>query len=107
MTATTIATLNDAFRSTFVGGLVCITPGIESLEPNEKAELLKRVRDFDTFDQSNDPYDEHDFGAVTLVTHKAFWKIDAYDKTLELASPDAANPEVTTRVLTVMLAEEY
>jgi Protein of unknown function (DUF3768) len=38
---------------------------------------------------------------------RCFWKIDLYDREMELMSPDPANPDVTTRILTVMLADEY
>jgi hypothetical protein len=39
--------------------------------------------------------------------HEINWKIDHYDLGLNWHPPEPANPAVTTRVLTIMLAEEY
>jgi hypothetical protein len=36
-----------------------------------------------------------------------FFKVDCYDKTMEYGSEDPANPEVTTRVLTIGTAGDY
>ena len=41
------------------------------------------------------------------VRETLFWKIDAYDRALEWGSPDPADPRVSRRVLTIMLASEY
>jgi hypothetical protein len=62
---------------------------------------------FDDFCQANDPYEEHDFGAFEAEGHTIFFKIDYFDIDLACHSPDPANPAVTERVLTIMLAEEY
>ena len=62
---------------------------------------------FDDFKPDNDPYGEHDFGAFEVDGHKFFFKVSYYDITMEFGSDDPANPEVTKRVLTLMLAEEY
>jgi Protein of unknown function (DUF3768) len=99
--------LNDAFRRSFVGGVVAVTAGVEALPRERRAALIAKVRAFDAFNEDNDPHGEHDFGVVEDGDVRYLWKIDYYDRELELMSPDPADPAVTTRVLTVMLADEY
>ena len=62
---------------------------------------------FDRFDEDNDPYGEHDFGALEVEGERLFFKIDYYDHDLSAHSPDPADPSVTKRLLTIMLADEY
>jgi hypothetical protein len=102
-----IRSLNDDFRRSFVGGVVLLTAGVEALPNKVRRSLLKRVRDFDAFTSDNDPHGEHDFGAINEDGVRFFWKIDAYDRDMSAHSPDPTNPGVTTRVLTIMFAEEY
>jgi len=102
-----IRQLNDSLRSTFVGGTIVITSGVAALDPTFRSELLAAVRRFDAFSADNDPYGEHDFGAIEIGDQTFFFKIDYYDCSLTFHSPDAADPTVTTRVLTVMRADEY
>ena len=102
-----IRELNDEFRRTFVGGAVIITAGVEAMPDEQRRSLLAKVRAFDVFTEDNDPHGEHDFGAVDEGGVRCFWKIDYYDREMTMHSDDAADPAVTTRVLTVMLAEEY
>jgi Protein of unknown function (DUF3768) len=99
--------LNDAFRRTLVGGVVVVTAGVEALPSQLRSSLLAKVREFDAFTEDNDPHGEHDFGVVDDGDVRCFWKIDYYDREMELMSPDPSDPEVTTRVLTIMLADEY
>ena len=102
-----IRDLNDAFRRTFTGGRVVITRGIAALPATDQATILEKVRTHAAFEPENDPHGEHDFGAFDHGSVRIFWKIDAYDRALAYGSSDPADPSVTTRVLTVMLAEEY
>jgi hypothetical protein len=60
-----------------------------------------------TFCHANDPHEEHDFGAFDVDGHTIMFKIDYLDRDLSMHSPDPADPAVTQRVITIMLAEEY
>lgn len=84
-----------------------LTRGIQDLPDNLRFEVLQQVRSFSEFTPDNDPYGEHDFGAFTLQGHRVYWKFDYYDQDMDAGSQDPADPEQTTRVLTVLLAEEY
>jgi Protein of unknown function (DUF3768) len=102
-----IRALNDAFRRTFVGGAVMITQGVEAMPLDQRRSLLQKIRSFDAFSEDNDPHAEHDFGAVDEAGVRCFFKIDYYDRNTECGSSDPADPAVTTRVMTIMLASEY
>ena len=107
MKADRIRALNDEFRQSFAGGKVMLTPGVSSLSGQEQLDLIWAVRLFTDFTPENDPYEEHDFGAVTVGGERYLFKIDCYDLDLRYASPDASDPAFTIRVLTIMRAAEY
>jgi hypothetical protein len=104
MSADKIRTLNDAFRRSFSGGKVMMTAGIVALRVITKAKLVDEVRTFDAFTAENDPHGEHDFGNFEVDGRKIFWKIDLYE---EPGVKGADGLPLTTRVLTIMLAEEW
>lgn len=104
---TDIKTLNDNLRKSLIGGRVILTQGINTKIPTDIARILAKVRNFDNFTPDNDPYGEHDFGSFEYKGEKIFWKIDYYNKNYQYLSEDPSNPDVTNRVLTVMLADEY
>jgi len=102
-----IRDLNDQFRRTGDGGRQLITPGIQEMGLVATLTIRQLVAKYDAFCEDNDPYGEHDFGNLEYQGHKVFWKIDYYNATLSAGSPDPADPTVTTRVLTILLAQEY
>lgn len=102
-----IATLNDKFRKSFTGGQVLLTAGIDSMSMDDKANILSMVRNFNDFNEDNDPYGEHDFGSFNYKGNKIFWKIDYYDLNYEFMSENPADPTITNRVLSILLAEEW
>jgi Protein of unknown function (DUF3768) len=119
-----IARLNDLARRAM--GVACTavaTVGFRSLPEADQSSVRKLIETYDAFDEDSDPHGERDFGAVYQLgdgqwtterprvcddeRERVFWKLDYYDRDLRFGSDDAANPAVTRRVLTIMLADEY
>jgi hypothetical protein len=125
-----IARLNDVARSAM--GVACTavaTVGCRSLSASDQCRVRELIETFDAFDafdafdEDNDPHGERDFGAIYQLgdgrwtatrprlrddeRERVFWKFDYYGRDLQFSSEDAANPAVTRRVLTIMLADEY
>ena len=100
--------INDRFRIEGRGnGSIVITVGIQAKGQAFVNEAMKAVRTFSAFSEDNDPWAEHDFGAVEIDGERIFWKIDYYDLSVTYASPNPANESATFRTLTIMLASEY
>jgi Protein of unknown function (DUF3768) len=102
-----IRALNDELRQRLIGGMAVITPGVAALGQEAVARIVKTIEVYDDFCHANDPHEEHDFGAFDADGNRIFFKIDYYDSSLTVHSPDASDPAVTKRVITIMLAEEY
>jgi len=113
VTSEQIRVLNDAFRThPFIGARLSedelvITSGVADHGNDFIDRAVNAVRQFSNFTGDNDPHGEHDFGSFELDGTELFWKIDYYDRDLKYGSPDPADPAVTRRVLTILLAEEY
>ena len=105
--AARIRDLNDQLRCKAIGGRIVITRGIQALGAEGVFKVLAAVAKFDNFSEDNDPWGEHDCAVLSAEGHRIIFKIDYYDHDLAYHSPDASDPAVTSRVLTVMLSEEY
>lgn len=68
-----------------------------------QAELMAAFRRCTFSDDSP----ERDFASIEFRGRKVWAKIDYYDNALEFGSPDPADASVTTRVLTILLPEDY
>lgn len=112
-----IARLNDQLRENITSpghNRVVMTAGIANLIGDvalfrgfhKRAELLRVVRDYDSFDHGIDPYGEHDMGSFVFEGTPCLWKIDYYSLDLSAGAEDPADPFETVRVLTIMRAEE-
>jgi Protein of unknown function (DUF3768) len=84
-----------------------LTAGVHGQGATFAWAAIAAVKAFTRFNGDNDPYGEHDFGALDVCDERVLFKIDYYDLTLQAHSPDQANPAITHRVLTIMLASEY
>jgi hypothetical protein len=102
-----IRELNDAFRRTFVGGRVMLTASVDALPDADKAAVLAKVRTFDAFNGDNDPHGEHDFVSFEHEGERYFAKVDYYARDMRHGSNDPSDPKHTTRVMTIMRADEY
>jgi Protein of unknown function (DUF3768) len=99
-----IRALNDRLRQNFTEGTAVVTTGVAALGAEAVARIVKTISVYDDFCHDNDPWEEHDFGAFEAEGHTIFFKIDLYEE------PNVNNPNgepVVTRVMTIMLAEEY
>lgn len=105
--AEAIAQLNDNLRKTGEGGTIVVTRGVSSLKGFDRRALTAALAAYDSFDADNDPHGERDFGDLKLFDADLLWKIDYYDKDRKFGSDDPADPNVTTRVLTIMLVTEW
>ena len=102
-----IRALNDELRKTGAGGKTYLSRGILSKGADFIAKATAAVRSFDAFTNDNDPWQEHDCATLDVDGEPVMFKVDYYDENMEYGSPDPADPRLTRRVLTIMLASDY
>ena len=102
-----IRALNDQLRQNFADGIAVMTPGVAALGAEAVERIVKTIAVFDDFCRANDPHEEHDFWSFEADGQTIYFKIDYFDRELSMHSPDPADPAITQRVITIMLAEDY
>jgi hypothetical protein len=102
-----IRALNDELRKTGAGGKMFLTSGLIAKGADFIAKAAAAVQAFDAFTNDNDPWQEHDCATLDVDGETVMFKIGYYDVNMEHGSPDPADPRLTTRVLTIMLASDY
>jgi hypothetical protein len=102
-----IRALNDDLRRHLYDGGAILTAGIAALGEEAIGHLVNAIATFNDFCTANDPHGEHDFGSFDFYGTPVMFKIDYYDRDLNFHSPNPADPAVTERIITIMLADEY
>jgi hypothetical protein len=98
--------LNDLLRCKGLGGEVMVTAGIDALGVAMVIRILREVALFTAFTTDNDPHGERDCARLKVDELSILWKIDYFDRSLNYHSLNPADPVVTRRIMTVMLAHE-
>ncbi|RDJ22828.1 DUF3768 domain-containing protein [Bosea caraganae] len=84
-----------------------MTAAVRALGRIAQREILRRVRSFADFNEANDPFGEHDFGAFNANGERLFFKVDYFNLNMTTGSKDPADPAITARVLTIMCAGDW
>jgi len=84
-----------------------MTTAVIALPVEVRAAAIVAVQAFTVFTKDDDPYEEHDWASFELGGQSFVWTIDCYDETRTYASKDPCDPDITTRVLTLMLAQDH
>src|SRR5262249_5074172 len=103
----TIRQLNDQLRTEFVGGVVVMTAALAQTDEEKRRRVLHRVRSFDDFTEKNDTHNEHDCGSLAGDGDRYSVKHEYYGREMKYGSEDPADPEKTTRVLTIGPMSDY
>ena len=84
-------------------------PAVRQVRLFEHQCALRRLINETPIDPGNDPHGERDFGAVSYLDRKIFWKVDVYenDGTFEWGAAKPWDAAASFRLVTIMLATDY
>ena len=94
---------NDLLRTTLMPcfGEVRETLGVRQLSKKDRQNIYSLVSSFNSFNKSNDPYNEHDFAFIDTRHGRIFFKIDYKCHDSDFHSPRPYCNKSTKRVLTI------
>jgi Protein of unknown function (DUF3768) len=102
-----VAELNDLVRTEMKGGKWVATSGAQATGLVVPA-LYVLITKFDQFTESNNPHGERDMGMIEVRGTSIMWKIDTYENAeCRYGAEEPWDPDVSYRVLTILLPEEY
>ena len=99
--------LKDGLREHVTENRTLISPGVAALGPAMVDRIATTLRVYDDFCRGDDIMGGHEFGSFEVEGHRLLFQIDYFDGSLELDPPDLPDRHVTTRVITIMLSDEY
>ncbi|WLR90937.1 DUF3768 domain-containing protein [Shinella zoogloeoides] len=102
-----IRQLNDQFRRGRGAGRVHCMGDLAHEDFDVQRRALDAVVNFNGFNEGDDPYGEHDFGAFEIDGRRYMFKIDYYNLGLDAGADDPADPKTCCRVLTIFYASDY
>ena len=105
-----ITVLNDMLRENDLGGIVRESPEITKLAKPVREQIFLALKIYDFHMHRFYPDYTHDFGCFFVDGNFVHWKIDYYHKYIDASyGPDfdIADPSITNRVLSIMMAVEY
>ena len=103
-----IALLNDAFRTTLSGGTVLLTAGVHELPDMVKAAAIQKVATFDDVQRKTTTRTVSTTSAASSsAVAGSSGRLTTSTNAASSAREDPADPQKTTRILTIMLASEY
>lgn len=106
-----IAANNLVFKNTLITTprhKIVFSEVVSQLDEEILNGVITAVREFKGFNKDNDPYNEKDFGRVTVEGNDYFFKIDLYDDKWEYGfDRDSESLSKCNRLMTIMRSDEY
>ena len=102
-----IRALNDAFRLSYSSTELYCSPEILKLDLDDQEQILQRVRDYRSFDETNDPNMIHNWGHFQHGERTIVWEIYCTENEGRAQAVNPTSLDLTQRHMMILLAEEW